>query len=493
MTVIRRRFKFLVFSITCMVLMGTDFPEFASCAENGAVDSQSSTETASKVEPDPAEKIDPKLMKEVIRLIAEFFRVPQSEIHPDMDLKRDLLADEMDVYELVVQIFEAKGKKLKPGLNFTTVKSVAFQVQKASYKPKRFNLILRGKEDGKPKNLKNTRIQKIFYATNREKTGKALPADIFSGQRSSNEQKLTYGICEVAIPKKHARGNLELPSSWALVFNENPNPKKHFVLKKVDFMDWASFINTMNESLDSETNLERKGRDILVFIHGFNVPFKKAAMRTAQIAFDLRFQGTPVLFSWPSDGNILSYMSDREDVEWSINHLEQFISRLNKESKANRLHLVAHSMGNQGLIGALHQMAMKKGRRGKPLFENVILAAPDFDAQRFIEQIAPQTTHLAKRWTIYASDKDMALNASSRLSVKRLGTPLELVEGIDTIDATGVEVTPWSVPEFHSYYASKSRVISDLKKVLLGQSPEKRNLVVKIKRKLRYWKLNALK
>ena len=215
--------------------------------------------------------------------------------------------------------------------------------------------------------------------------------------------------------------------------------------------------------------------------------FDKAARRTAQIAYDLDFKGAPMMFSWPSEGSLLAYLSDREDVEWSAVHIERFLSDLLTQAKVRKLHLIAHSMGNQGLIRALYVMALRNADRSSPLFENVILAAPDFDAQRFNEELAPEIISLAKRWTLYASDKDTALDASTALAAKRLGLPLSVAPGVDTVDASGVEVTPWSVPEFHSYYASKLRVLRDLIGVLDGLAPVERNLRKRDKNKLIYW------
>ena len=51
-----------------------------------------------------------------------------------------------------------------------------------------------------------------------------------------------------------------------------------------------------------------------------------------------------------------------------------------------------------------------------------------------------------------------------------------LNEGMDIVDATNVEVTPWNVPEFHSYYATKQVVINDMTYNLKGISPSGRGL-----------------
>ena len=238
--------------------------------------------------------------------------------------------------------------------------------------------------------------------------------------------------------------------------------------------------------------LRRRGdagaTNTIIFVHGYNVSFARAARRTAQVAYDLDFQGVPILFSWPSAAKLTAYFSDRENVEWSAAHLEQFIGDIIAQGQGEHLHLLAHSMGNQAVIRALHAMALRRGPDLPPLFDNVILAAPDFDAQAFVDQIAPRVASLSRRWTIYASDKDRALDVAAKLSaVRRLGLPLPVARGIETVDASGIDVAPWSVPEFHGYFASKQRVIQDLTQVLRGVPPEARRLMRRLKDELPYW------
>jgi esterase/lipase superfamily enzyme len=270
--------------------------------------------------------------------------------------------------------------------------------------------------------------------------------------------------------------------------------KQHIVLKSITPLSPEFFFSTINARVNPGSEKSRRGSgDLVIFIHGFNVTFEEAARRTAQIAFDYGFQGVPMMFSWPSDGKLLSYPSDREDVTWSITHIEQFFNDVLTKTRAKRVHLIAHSMGNQGLIGALNTMALRRGRNETPLFENIILAAPDFDAQLFQQQIAPNSISLARRWTLYTSKKDAALNISSSVnSAWRLGlSPVTIVSGMDIIDASEIEVTPWSVPQFHSYYASKQTVVDDIIATLKGVVPARRNLLSRTKSGSTYWMINT--
>jgi hypothetical protein len=75
------------------------------------------------------------------------------------------------------------------------------------------------------------------------------------------------------------------------------------------------------------------------------------------------------------------------------------------------------------------------------------------------------------------------------MSVRRLGLPLAITAGVDTIDASGIDVTPWSVPEFHSYYSSKRRVLADIVAVLRGFAPPDRNLTRIGQESAVFWRL----
>ena len=90
------------------------------------------------------------------------------------------------------------------------------------------------------------------------------------------------------------------------------------------------------------------------------------------------------------------------------------------------------------------------------------------------------------------AEKDFALDISTSLAARRLGLPLAVPSGVDTIDASGIDVAPWSVPETHGYFSSKQRVIRDLRNVLLGVAPSQRDLVRKVLDGKPYWALKPV-
>src|SRR5262249_1773862 len=143
-------------------------------------------------------------------------------------------------------------------------------------------------------------------------------------------------------------------------------------------------------------------------VHGFNVPFVDAALRAAQMAYDLRIDGAPVLYSWPSQANLARYKIDENNAEWTIPHLEAFLGDLATQSGARSIYLVAHSMGNRPLTRALKDIAMKMGNGTKPPFQEILLTAPDIDAAVFAD-LAREFRRAGDRVTLYASSNDRAL------------------------------------------------------------------------------------
>jgi esterase/lipase superfamily enzyme len=272
------------------------------------------------------------------------------------------------------------------------------------------------------------------------------------------------GVCEVTIPRSHVVGELEAPSVLRLEVREDAS--RHVVLRKTERLGDEAFYTLLRERVAASPS-----RELFVFVHGFNVSFQDAARRTAQISHDLKFAGAPVFFSWPAhDKFVITYTADEANVAWSAPHLKQFLLEIVKESQAQSVNLIAHSMGNRALAAALREIELELRDQSR-LFNQVILAAPDIDADEFRSTIAPAMQRTARRLTLYASSRDDALLASQLLHrsprAGDAGQGLVVVPGIDTIDVTAIDSSPWG----HSYYGSSDPVLQDLK-LLLTQAAE---------------------
>ncbi len=302
----------------------------------------------------------------------------------------------------------------------------------------------------------NYSIQRVHFGTNRAPTGKTAPAEFFGGERG---EKIIYGVCEVSIPRDHRMGELESPSIWRLEFQ--PDPNKHVVLAKVETQEAAAFFGDLKIRLAEQEGKKKA----FVFIHGFNVSFSEAARRTAQINYDLGFAGAPLFFSWPSQAQLLSYREDGNKARWAAPHLEAFLGDLASKLDADEIYVIAHSMGNQPAtlaLGALFSARPELAAR----FKEIILMAPDVDAEVFKREIAPPLLSAGRHVTLYASSKDNALKVSKVVNgAQRLGDAdpaIVVLPGMESIDASNVDTDLLG----HSYYADARSVVSDLFEVI---------------------------
>jgi esterase/lipase superfamily enzyme len=309
----------------------------------------------------------------------------------------------------------------------------------------------------------NYAVVRVFFATDRDLTGKPKPAEMFGVGRSL----LRHGTADVSIPRDHKTGELEGPS--ILRFEFRPDPEKHVVLLQVN-------VDSRDSVLDSirKDGVERSAqRSAFIFVHGYNVSFEDAARRTAQMSYDLRFDGAATFYSWPSRANPLAYTVDEDNSEWGKPNLKGFLDDLFTRSGAQSIYLIAHSMGNRALIGALTDLMAEKPHFQERLRE-VILAAPDIDAEIFKRDIVPALTAVGKPVTLYVSANDRALAASKAIQgYPRAGDTdggVIVASGIETIDASDVDTSFLG----HSYYADERSVLSDLFHLFQGNRPDRR-------------------
>jgi esterase/lipase superfamily enzyme len=328
-------------------------------------------------------------------------------------------------------------------------------------------------------------LVKVFFATDRLPSGARGPSKYFGPEWNKAGDHLLTGFVTVSIPPVHKEGKVERPFKF-FTFERSEDPKKHFVLTELKVANGDDFYGALRSEYDHR---ELEKRSAFVFIHGFNVTFDDAAYRTAQLAYDLDFEGIPIMYSWPSQGRLLAYDGDRETVDWSSPHLQSFLERVARESGALRIHLVAHSMGNQLLANAL--VGLGRQQDIQPFFDNVIMAAPDVNAYTFTDQVWPAIKNAAKHFTLYASSDDQALVTSKKSKgandfdrLGEAGPKIVVVSGLDTVDASGIDTSLLG----HSYVDSCKPVMNDLQLIIeKGLAPLERKLRDRYKQGLAYW------
>jgi len=313
-----------------------------------------------------------------------------------------------------------------------------------------------------------TRVR-VFYATDRQRGGDT-PNEFYTDQRRFDESSpvLDLGYCEVSVPYKHQPGEIERPSVWKLEFRENP--ARHVVLLNVQLVERSQWQAEVRDEVN-----QSEDKVALVFVHGFNVDFASAARRTAQMKYDLGFQGAAILYSWPAPSN---YVECEGNAIWTLPHLMAFLTEYVQASGVTKIHLVAHSMGTRVLASALKELASSPA--AAPVrYNQIVLAAPDIDAAVFKQQIAPRIVGAADRISIYSSSQDWALVASKKIHrYKRLGEGGENLTTfpewpmIEVLDATNVDESLLG----HSYYGDSPTILRDVRGVLAGVSAVARGL-----------------
>lgn len=281
-------------------------------------------------------------------------------------------------------------------------------------------------------------LVQILYGTDRESRGHNEPYRHYGTDQISEAGRINYGICYVSVPPDHAAGHIERPF---LDIRLLENPYQHFMLTGVFEIATADrFRSAAQVVLNGASN-----RDALVYVHGFNNSFEEAALRTAQIVYDVDFPGVAFMYSWASkeSPDPVSYNADYQTVDGTIARLKSFLLMIAEVDDVEKIHLVAHSMGSRALTIALSQMVRELDATIRPRFANLILAAPDISVNVYLSEIVPFITDAADRVTIYASDSDKALKAAHTFSAHPRvgdagdqGEDLVLVDGIDMIDAS---------------------------------------------------------
>jgi esterase/lipase superfamily enzyme len=269
----------------------------------------------------------------------------------------------------------------------------------------------------------------IFYATDRRRTGSKEPARYFSGKRGS----MSYGKATISVPTRRQVGEIPTPSIFALEFR--PDPEKHFILTGIAPINSKDgFFSAVGQVVGAS-----REKEAFVFIHGFNSSFEGGALRTAQLAADLKFDGAAILYSWPSRGDLFGYGDDgREaDSDREARALADFLTDVAALTGAERIIVIAHSMGNRPLLNALQRITPPPPGAPVP-FDEIVMAAPDVGVDDF-EEAWPRARQVGGRFTLYASKRDKALMFSAQINgMRRVGDANRILvtDGLDTVDTT---------------------------------------------------------
>ena len=303
----------------------------------------------------------------------------------------------------------------------------------------------------------------LWFGTNRKPLDSADPGKGFGAEV---DDRIHFGKRIVRIPSSHRVGELGSPL-WRRLLTQVDD---RIAVTPAKVLPADAFSREVRAFI---AGLNPADRNVLVYIHGFNTSFDDATRRAAQLGFDLKVPGITVLYSWPSRGSASAYLSDLSAIEASEAQIAEFLVGVTALADRGKVHIIAHSMGNRGLLRAMHrattQAALKTGTR----FGQIFLSAPDVNTTLF-RQLASVYPLVAERTTLYVADQDKAIAALEWMTEDvRVGAapPVLILPGIDTVRVRGSSLFRLG----HSYFAEEPDVLRDIRAQLYWQeSPARR-------------------
>ena len=303
----------------------------------------------------------------------------------------------------------------------------------------------------------------ILFATDRKRDD-SQAAVSFGGERA---QELTAGLAMVSVPMDTAA-----PGSAA---DTASTEVRRLAMHCIEILDEQQLLRRANRRFEASQNYRNQA---LVFVHGYNVSFDSAVRRAAQIAHDLEFDGSTFVFSWPARGRLLGYLTDQDTVDVASDHLREFLEKILGVSNAEKVHFIAHSMGNLVLLRALKELSTNPS--ASITIGEVVNAAPDVDPEVFRRHVETIKTR-GGNFTLYTSQSDLALRLSSALRIlPRAGyfsdKPL-IAASFDTLDVTQHDRSWFNLFALnHDIYASDAILVGDMRRLITNSErpPDKR-------------------
>jgi esterase/lipase superfamily enzyme len=259
----------------------------------------------------------------------------------------------------------------------------------------------------------------VYFATNRQVSGAA-----------EDYRSYTASIVSPTRPQ-------DITYATAFVDDANLTADSVGAIRSIQDVKLGGFSDAVCADLSDP------GRNLLVFLHGFDNSFENAITRAAFNQQWFARSGlagantTVVAFSWPSLGKLISmpipqqdYFHDQMMAGQSGAHLMSFLANLEPlivraRSTGKRSILLAHSMGNWALQAGLESW-FAHGNGAAALFDEAVLAAADERYDSFGVPAPGRLSdlkQLAKRISIYFSTADAVLCLSMvlNLGAQRIG------------------------------------------------------------------------
>jgi esterase/lipase superfamily enzyme len=273
----------------------------------------------------------------------------------------------------------------------------------------------------------------VFVGTSRKK------GEAGAGFGIGRSDAATYLRIDVRVPPDRKVGDVKWPKNA-----RRANPDTEFLTyDETVYAGPEAFRKALRASMKT-----RGQRDVVVYVHGFNNTMAESVYRVAQMHNDLKVPGVAVHYSWPSRGSPFGYVYDRDSALFARDGLEDLLNQV-AMAGADRIIIVAHSMGGALAMESLRQVYLSKDQQVIRHLGGVVLLSPDLDVDVFRSQ-ARGIGKLPEPFIIFGNTRDTVLNISSKLSgaPDRLGNLKDLTQIAD-LQVTYFDTTAFSVDGGH--------------------------------------------
>ena len=244
--------------------------------------------------------------------------------------------------------------------------------------------------------------------------------------------------------------------------------------------------------------MENDNSDVLLFMHGFNYKLEDELEHIESLKKRYLKKKSNIehmiYLSWPSQGTLDGYLDDQKDARETGRILARLYEKLlqfyhmnfhinGNESCQKKIHLAAHSMGNQVLE---HMMINLDKRLINPVFSEILLINSDVDSDIFNKGEAFERLHeMGDRVHIYTHRGDDALlfskafiNKKRRLGQRGPDCLKSLPSNVFVVNQDKVtndddEATATHKLADHWGYLYSSEVKTDMRKVFKGIDEDK--------------------
>jgi esterase/lipase superfamily enzyme len=294
----------------------------------------------------------------------------------------------------------------------------------------------------------------ILVATTRERDDR--PGTFFNGERSPS---LSYAEITVSVPPNHVPSQVQLASA------PPGDPNTNFVVRDAELLDGdKAFVAQLNAQLA----MRPKGsRNVFLFVHGFNTMFAEGVFTATQLVHDAQAPGVPVLFTWASRGRATQYVYDTNSATAARDSLVHTM-KLVFASNAEKVNVLAHSLGNWVTVEAFRQIKLEGGLDHRNKIGLIVLASPDIDIDVFKSQLRSfGNIHTPFYIVLSRNDKALALSNFIAGGQTRVGNASD-TEELTALGATVIDLTDVKSNDSfnHDKFTELATVAPELRAVL---------------------------